>query len=377
MEEGCPPPAAALRAELDALKPSAQKKRVVAAGASEEEIEGAEDADDVIGALVELILAHEQPPPGGGASTLRDELEALKPSGQKKRAVAAGATEEAIEEALDADDPLSALAELILALEKPAGAAAAAAALRDELEALKPSGRKKRAVAAGASEEELEEALDADDPIGALVALVLEKEGGAAAEEEAALRAELEQLKPSARKKRAMTAGATTEQIDEALDTDDPIGALASLIVACGTAAPEDNGEATLRAELEAMKKASARKKRAVAAGATEEEIDEASDADDPLAALVSLILEREKMPPLRAHHTTGLSRSLSSSSLRSSTGVSTRDLGSMLGQKHVMLSCECRARCSCVLNGCLTASLWFCLRRSVGGPRASSEGQA
>jgi hypothetical protein len=256
-------------------------------------------------------------------------------------------------------------------------AGAGASALRDELEALKPSGRKKRAVAAGASEEELEEALDADDPIGALVALVLEKEGGAAAEEEAALRAELEQLKPSARKKRAMTAGATTEQIDEALDTDDPIGALASLIVACGTAALEDNGEATLRAELEAMKKASARKKRAVAAGATEEEIDEASDADDPLAALVSLILEREKMPPLRAHHTTGLSRSLSSSSLRSSTGVSTRDLGSMLGQKHVMLSCECRARCSCVLNGCLTASLWFCLRRSVGGPRASSEGQA
>jgi hypothetical protein len=358
MEEGCPPPAAALRAELEALKPSGRKKRAAAAGATEDEIEEAEDAADVVGALAELILAHEQPPPGGDATALRAELEALKPSGRKKRAVAAGATEEAIEEALDAVDPLSALAELILALEKPAGGATSAAALRTELEALKPSARKKRAVAAGASEEEIEEALDADDPIGTLVALVLEKEGGGTAEKEAALRVELEQLKPSARKKRAVAAGATVEQIDEALDTDDPISALASLILACGTAA-EDKGEATLRAELEAMKKPSARKNRAVAAGATEEEIDEAGDADDPLAALVSLILAREKMP-LRAHFAVddsapsskGSSRSLSSSSLRSSTSVSTRDLSSMLGQKHVMLSCEYRALCSCTPTG-------------------------
>ena len=44
MEEGTPPPAAELRAELEAMKPSARKKRALAAGATEEEVDEAGDA---------------------------------------------------------------------------------------------------------------------------------------------------------------------------------------------------------------------------------------------------------------------------------------------------------------------------------------------
>eukprot|EP01043_Picozoa_sp_COSAG02_P045315 COSAG02_NODE_4130_length_5740_cov_3.273888_7_plen_215_part_00 len=211
----------------------------------------------------------------------------------------------------------------------------AAPPLRAELEAMKPSARKKRALAAGATEDELEEAEDADDVIGALASLILSHEKPAGDAGAAELRAELEAMKPSARKKRAVAAGASEEEIDEALDADDPLYALVTLILACG--APSDNGEAKLKAELEAMKP-SARKKRAMAAGATADEIDDADDAADPLASLTSLILRRAKTPRLRAHFS-AQSAVLSSSSLRSLTDVSIRDLMARMGQKHVMLS--------------------------------------
>ena len=51
---------AALRAELEAMKPSARKKRALAAGATEEEADEAGDADDAVEASVALIMAHEQ-----------------------------------------------------------------------------------------------------------------------------------------------------------------------------------------------------------------------------------------------------------------------------------------------------------------------------
>ena len=46
-------------AELAAIKPSVLKKRARAAGASEAEIEAAEDADDAKAATVALVLAYE------------------------------------------------------------------------------------------------------------------------------------------------------------------------------------------------------------------------------------------------------------------------------------------------------------------------------
>ena len=90
------------------------KKRANAAGATEEEIEAAEDADDAKAATVALVVSYEQAAEDPAAA-LREELAALKPSVLKKRARAAGATEEQIEEADDAEDPRAAMVALVLA----------------------------------------------------------------------------------------------------------------------------------------------------------------------------------------------------------------------------------------------------------------------
>ena len=55
MDEGTPP----LAAEVQALRPSARRKRALEAGATEEEIEEVCDADDVVAAYVALLLKYE------------------------------------------------------------------------------------------------------------------------------------------------------------------------------------------------------------------------------------------------------------------------------------------------------------------------------
>ena len=65
------------------------------------------------------------------------------------------------------------------------------------------SSLKRRAKAAGASAEEIEDADDADEPKAAMISLILAREGEKMPE--------LAQLKPSALKKRARVAGASVE----------------------------------------------------------------------------------------------------------------------------------------------------------------------
>eukprot|EP01051_Picozoa_sp_SAG22_P008360 SAG22_NODE_633_length_8375_cov_10.556549_1_plen_1959_part_10 len=102
----------------------------------------------------------------------RENLRGLKPSQLKKRAKAAGVTEDALEEADDADSPKEALINLIFEAEKPADDSA----LREELNSLKPSKLKKRAKAAGVTEDALEEADDAESPKDALIDLIVASE---------------------------------------------------------------------------------------------------------------------------------------------------------------------------------------------------------
>jgi len=104
----------ALRLELGKLKLSALRKRAAGTEAVEADIEAAEDAEDPTAAMVALILAHEKPSEDPAAK-LRAELEALKPSALRKRAKAAGASEDDIEDAGDAEEPKSAMIALILA----------------------------------------------------------------------------------------------------------------------------------------------------------------------------------------------------------------------------------------------------------------------
>eukprot|EP01043_Picozoa_sp_COSAG02_P044473 COSAG02_NODE_3976_length_5963_cov_1.633015_1_plen_296_part_00 len=188
-EEGTPPPMAELRAELSALKPRALKKRAAEVGVDEEKIDEADDADDVKGTLIALIVEKEEAAAGAARiHALRTELEAMKPRALKKRAAEVGVDEEKLDEADDADDVKGTLIALIIEKAEggsvdsdAAGVAAAAVAeaalaqLREELEGLKPRALKKRAAEEGVAEDKVDEADDADDVKSALIALILEK----------------------------------------------------------------------------------------------------------------------------------------------------------------------------------------------------------
>ena len=73
------------------------------------------------------------PAHSANAAALRRELEELRPSALSKRAREAGAASEDVEEALDAADPKSALIELIVAHCPPAAAADEHAAVPDRM----------------------------------------------------------------------------------------------------------------------------------------------------------------------------------------------------------------------------------------------------
>lgn len=73
-------PTSALHKELLDSKVSALRKRAVAAGISEEELERADDADDLKTALIDLILAAGDPAGETSSDALRTELQALKVS---------------------------------------------------------------------------------------------------------------------------------------------------------------------------------------------------------------------------------------------------------------------------------------------------------
>lgn len=224
----------ALADELSGLKPSALRKRAITAGVSEEELEAAEDSADPKRAMVELVLSRAPPPAatGGGArgaagaaaQRLRRELSSLKPSALRRRAIAAGVSEEELEEAADADDPRAATIELIaaktLAAQEEEGTDADwYQALLAELSGLKPSALRKRAIAVGVSEKELEDAADADEPKAEMIQRIVEREAAAgdddtvAAAKQQALLAELATLKPSGLRRRAVAAGASGAEL--------------------------------------------------------------------------------------------------------------------------------------------------------------------
>eukprot|EP01052_Picozoa_sp_SAG31_P000494 SAG31_NODE_14_length_37953_cov_109.719660_28_plen_555_part_00 len=258
------PAIAALRSELRDLKSRALWKRAEAAGLSEEAMEEAEEADDEKAALIELLVAeHQQELPmatggrGGGddpaIAALRSELRDLKSRALWKRAEAAGLSEEAMEEAEEADDEKAALIELLVAehqQELPmatggrgGGDDSAIAALRSELRDLKSRALWKRAEAAGLSEEAMEEAEEADDEKAALIELLVAEHqqelpmatggrGGGDDPAIAALRSELRDLKSRALRKRAEAAGLSEEAMEEAEEADDEKAALIELLVA-------------------------------------------------------------------------------------------------------------------------------------------------
>ena len=212
-------PHASLIAELSGLKPSALRKRVLAAGFSEDEMEEAEDADDPQQAMIDLVVSRIPEPNAGGDDeqavkrcALIAELSGLKPSALRKRKFAAGISslqslcfglvvilgskvpfgiagvraaglsEDEIETAEDADDPRQAMIDLVVSKMPDAGSnsddeqAAKRRALIAELSGLRPSALRRRALAAGASEADVEAAEDAADSREVMIDLVVGKE---------------------------------------------------------------------------------------------------------------------------------------------------------------------------------------------------------
>ena len=102
-------------------------------------------------------------------------------------------------------------------------------ARRAALAGLKTGQLRQEARAVGVDMSEVEAAIDEeDDPKPAIIALILAAAG--AADDEAAVRAELAQMKTGALRKRAMAVGADMGKVEQAIDEEDK-AAIIELIV--------------------------------------------------------------------------------------------------------------------------------------------------
>eukprot|EP01051_Picozoa_sp_SAG22_P004182 SAG22_NODE_218_length_14885_cov_24.733699_3_plen_893_part_00 len=268
----------ALRAELSALKLGALRKRARGAEVSEDALDEAGDEDNVRAAIIELNVQATQlemeTGDGAAVQALREELSALKVGALRKRARAATVSADAIDDANDADDAAASLIDLIIQAEiiaEPAsfnaggmqqaavtGAATAdpsgsdgggedARLLRQELQQMKVMALHRRAAAEGVPTGALEDAMESDQPKQELVALLIKQVGATAAnrfEEQQELRQELGELRLMALHKRASGTelGLQTEQVDDAMESDDPKRALVELLVAaeCSATRPKN-----------------------------------------------------------------------------------------------------------------------------------------
>jgi hypothetical protein len=127
--------------------------------------EGAEEAPTAVVGVTVAMSAEEGTPPAEA------ELAGMKLSAIKKRAKEVGVDEQRLEEADDADDTKAAVISLIVEQEREGKVAQ----LRAELAGMKLSAIKKRAKEVGVDEQKLEEADDADDRKGAVIALIVDQ----------------------------------------------------------------------------------------------------------------------------------------------------------------------------------------------------------
>jgi hypothetical protein len=171
--------------------------------------------------------------------------------------------------------------------------------LRAELAALRPRALRQRAEAApGITEEQLDAVEETDDPIVALLELVVQAElSSVEASKEDARRAELEEevsaLKPRALRRRAATApGVTEDQLDGAEEAADPKLALVEIVVNLELQAEHAReARAELEAELWSLKPRALQKRAESAPGVSEEELDGALEAADTKRALIELVV--------------------------------------------------------------------------------------
>eukprot|EP01045_Picozoa_sp_COSAG04_P006491 COSAG04_NODE_320_length_16877_cov_26.485401_2_plen_419_part_00 len=114
------------------------------------------------------------------ASSLRSELEAMRVMPLHKRALSEGVPAGVLEDVMDGDDPKGSLIDLIVeavVASEPSAQAdeSEAVSLQSELQAMRFNALQQRAVAEGLSAEAVDAAMDSDNPKGSLVALIVER----------------------------------------------------------------------------------------------------------------------------------------------------------------------------------------------------------
>eukprot|EP01048_Picozoa_sp_COSAG05_P026351 COSAG05_NODE_7146_length_850_cov_1.210386_2_plen_219_part_01 len=124
---------------------------------------------------------------------------------------------------------------MVLSFAEPESAETAQ--LRRELQSMRVLALHKRASAEGIDEAQLEDAMDGNDPKGALIGLVLERHRpDGTGEDEAAMhrsvRTELQTMRVAALHKRAVSDNVEPASIEDAMDSDNVKAALVELIVA-------------------------------------------------------------------------------------------------------------------------------------------------
>ena len=106
----------------------------------------------------------------------------------------------------------------------------AASALRQELGSLRMKELRKRAEGAGVSEDELEDVIDSDEPKATLINLLVEILTTSSKNDQD-LRSELEGLRLKELRTRAKRANIEQDDVDDAVDSDDPKAAMVELLL--------------------------------------------------------------------------------------------------------------------------------------------------
>ena len=232
-----------LKEELAPLKPAALRQRAQDAGAGAEEIDAALDADDAKAALTALIVEIEGTPRAGDGGKPEDEgapqaEDSIAEPPKQLTDVQAERLRKELAEPAAAGLPVEDDGEAPRAESEPGqpqqSSSAAEAALRQELGSLKLRELRKRAKEAEMSTSDLEAAMDSDDPEGTVIDFLVSQHIAVMGESEAlsALVSELETLKLRELRQRAKEEGIAAEELEDAMDTDEPEAAVIAWLVA-------------------------------------------------------------------------------------------------------------------------------------------------
>eukprot|EP01046_Picozoa_sp_COSAG06_P022819 COSAG06_NODE_1787_length_8398_cov_5.335944_5_plen_549_part_00 len=170
------PSEADLRAELELLRLKELRGRAKAAGISTDALEDAADSDDPKSAVIELLTADQlatEQHTSGAMVALRAELEAMRFKELRERAQESGVDSVGLEKIIDDDEPKAALIDVLLQ-RAAARSTSVQAQQQTLLQGLPLKELRTKAKAAAVSEEALDDALDAEDVKATVIDLILD-----------------------------------------------------------------------------------------------------------------------------------------------------------------------------------------------------------